>query len=144
MDQLLLCNALQEYGVEETVGGQHNPRILRYFKEIGHDWVKDDETAWCSAFVNWICKISGFEYTGKLNARSWLDIGEEVSDICDADVVIFWRSSPNSWKGHVGFPINYDEDGKHINCLGGNQSNMVNIAGYDKGRLLGFRKLSMK
>jgi len=138
---LLLDIALREHGVEETIGGMHNPVILQYFRECGHSWVKDDETAWCSAFMNAMALRAGLEYTGKLNARSWLDIGEEIESPMPGDVVIYWRGSIESWKGHVGIFINYDEDGKHINTLGGNQSNKVCISGYDKGRLLGFRRL---
>ena len=138
----LLIQALREYGIEETVGGQHNPNVLKYFKEIGHEWVKDDETAWCSAFVNWCAMKCGYEYTKKLNACSWLAIGEKIENPHPGDIVIFWRASPDSWKGHVAIYINHDEDERHINVLGGNQSNMVNIRGYDKGRLLGYRRLN--
>ena len=60
--------ALGEYGVKEIVGGKHNERILQYFKEIGHEWVKDDETAWCSAFANWVVKTYGEKGSGELNA----------------------------------------------------------------------------
>lgn len=137
----LLIKALTQYGVEEIVGGQHNATIVNYFKECGHEWVKDDETAWCSAFVNWCAKTTGYEYTGKLNARSWLDIGEEVSDPMPGDIVIFWRGSQNSWKGHVAIFINKGEDNVHLNVLGGNQGNKVCISQYDKGRVLGYRRL---
>ena len=138
----LLTIALREYGVEEIVGGIHNERIVRYFKDIGHAWVRDDETAWCSTFVNWCAKLSGYEHDNKLNARSWLDSGEKVDDPQPGDIVIFWRGSRDSWKGHVAIFINFDEDGRHINVLGGNQGNMVKISGYDKGRVLGYRRLN--
>lgn len=138
---ILLDIALREYGVEETIGGMHNPRILEYFRECGHSWVKDDETAWCSAFINAMALRAGLEYSGKLNARSWLDLGEEIKSPMPGDIVIFWRAHPDSWKGHVGIFINYDEDGEHINVLGGNQANSVCISKYDNGRLLGFRRL---
>lgn len=139
----ILQEALKEYGVEEIVGGKHNPIITGYFDEIGHGWVKDDETAWCSAFINAMALRAGLEISGKLNARSWLDVGVPVEDFIGEDnvIVIYWRGSPDSWKGHVGIPINHDEDGRHINTLGGNQGNMVRISGYDSGRLLGYRKL---
>ncbi len=142
INQEILNVALSQYGVKETVGGQHNATILNYFKEIGHSWVKDDETAWCSAFANWVALKACTERSGALNARSWLETGTPVSDPIPGDVAIFWRGTPDSWKGHVAFFINYDEDGQHINVLGGNQGNMVQITGYDKGRLLGFRRLN--
>jgi len=140
----LLSEALKEYGVEEIVGeAEHNPAILKYFKEIGHSWVHDDETAWCSAFINAMAFRSKLEMSGKLDARSWLKVGVSVPDFVGLDnvIVIYWRGSVSSWKGHVGIPINYDEDGVHINTLGGNQGNMVRISGYNKGRLLDYRQL---
>jgi uncharacterized protein (TIGR02594 family) len=131
--------ALGEYNMTEYSGSKHNQRIIEYFKKSGHSWVKNDETAWCSAFVNWVMAEAGLPKTGKLNARSWLDVGRKVTNPQPGDVVIFWRSSKNSWKGHVGFYVT--ERNGYIYCLGGNQSNKVNIAGYKKDRLLGYRRL---
>ena len=135
----LIEKALREYGVMEIVGDTDNPDILKYFHEIGHEWVLNDETAWCSAFVNWVAKTCGYEYTGKLNARSWLDIGSVILDFELGDVAVLWRGSPDGWKGHVGFPVRKTEH--HIWLLGGNQSNMVRISPYPIDRLLGYRRL---
>lgn len=135
----LVIKALNEFNVTELVGTAHNAKIINYFKEIGHAWVKDDETAWCSAFINAIAKRVGLEHSGKLDARSWLKIGKEVNTIDEADIVVFWRSSRESWKGHVGIPIREDED--NVYTLGGNQNNCVCIKPYHKGRVLGYRQL---
>ena len=97
--------ALSQYGVSEIPGRADNPTIVNYFHEIGHKWVADDETAWCSAFANWVCKRSNLTMSGKLNARSWLSVGTKVKYPQTGDIVVLWRSSPNSWKGHVGFFI---------------------------------------
>lgn len=142
----LIDVALQEYGVKEVSGGTHNPRILKYFEEIGHEWVTTDEAAWCSAFVNWVCFKAGFKGSGKLNARSWGNIGEKVeSGVEEArigDIVIYWRDSPESWKGHVGFYISHSKT--HIYTLGGNQSNMVKITPYPMIQLLDIRRLTLQ
>ena len=136
----LLMFALGQYGVAELKGdGQHNDVIVNYFKEIGHKWVSDDETAWCSAFMNYCAKMVGREMSGKLNARSWLNVGEEVEEPQPGDVVIFWRGSKDSWKGHVAIFINKDENYHYV--LGGNQSNMVKISPYANYRVLGYRRL---
>ena len=95
-------------GEQEIVGSEHNSKIISWFKEIGHSWVTTDETAWCSCFVNYIAKISNAEYSGKLNARSWLSIGEEIKHPLPGDIVVFWRESPKSWKGHVGVFVGYN------------------------------------
>jgi len=134
----LLEVGLSQYGLKEIPGIKNNPEIMKYFHSIGQDWVQGDETAWCSAFVNWCAKKKGLEYTGKLNARSWLNLGMECS-LNVADIVVLWRESPDSWKGHVAIPIK--EDDNYIWCLGGNQGNMVKISPYPKGRILKYIKL---
>jgi uncharacterized protein (TIGR02594 family) len=131
--------ALSQVGIKEIVGRKHNPEVLKYFKETGQSWVTTDEMAWCSAFANWICKKSGLPYTGKLNARSWLKVGRKVDMPKLGDIVVFWRESPQSWKGHVAFFIR--ETKNWIYVLGGNQNNQVKISAYPKYRLLQYRRL---
>lgn len=137
----LLNIALGEYGVTEVIGDHHNPRILQYFKEIGHTWVTTDETAWCSAYANWVALKAGCHRSGKLTARSWLTVGRPVDTPSIGDIVVFWRERRTSWKGHVGFFIGYSEDKKYIYVLGGNQNNRVCIKAYPTSRLLGFRSI---
>lgn len=138
----ILKMALTQYGVTEIKGANHNPTIVKYSADIGYKGIVDDETAWCSIFINWCAMKVGLERSNKLNARSWLGIGEEVSNPQPDDVVVFWRSSPDSWKGHVGLFISYSEDKKFIHCLGGNQNNQVKISPYSADRLLTFRRLN--
>ena len=131
--------ALSQVGVKEIVGLGHNPTILKYFDEIGHSWVDDDETAWCSAFVNWVCFKNNLSMSGKLNARSWLKVGEKVTNPKVGDIVVFWRVSRSDWRGHVGFFIS--QRNGVIYTLGGNQGNQVCIKAYNQNRLLEFRRL---
>lgn len=137
----LLNIALSQYGVKEIQGKAHNPTIVGYSKEIGYGGVITDETAWCSIFMNWCALKADLPRSGKLNARSWLTVGEETEEPQLGDVVIFWRGSLNSWKGHVAIYINHSEDKKYIYCLGGNQNNQVCIQSYKASQLLGYRKL---
>ncbi len=81
------------------------------------------------------------ETTKKANARSWLHVGVSVVDPEPGDVVIFWRESPNSYKGHVGIFMGYSQDKTRIYTLGGNQGNMVSQSAYSASQLLGFRRL---
>ncbi len=132
--------ALGLYGLKEIVGKLDNPKIIGFFNELGFDGKKmKDETAWCSAFVNWCCKTVGLPYSGKLNARSWLKVGTSTTNPQIGDIVVLWRESRSSWKGHVGFFVR--ETSRHIYILGGNQGNAVNIKAYNKNRLLEYRKL---
>ena len=134
--------AKQYIGTKEIAGSTHNPKVVKMFAAVGHDWVKDDETAWCAAFVGFVLKQCNLPYTGKLNARSYLDIGEPVAieDAVPGDVVIFSRGNPSGWQGHVAFYVSHTDT--HVNVLGGNQSNAVNIKPYSRSRLLGVRRIS--
>ncbi|WP_452219947.1 TIGR02594 family protein [Lacinutrix salivirga] len=137
----IINKALSEYGVKEIIGSKDNHRILKYFNDIGFDGSKlKDETAWCSAFVNWVAKTTGYEYSGKLNARSWLKIGHSTKTPQVGDIVVLWREKQNSWKGHVGFFIKQSKNFVYV--LGGNQRNMVCIKAYPKSRVLDYKKLN--
>jgi len=127
------------YGLKEIPGEQNNPIILGMFQDLGFNWVQNDETAWCSLFVNWIAWKTGMERSGKLDARSWLDVGEKILTPELGDLVVFWREDPSSWKGHVG--IYSGQDREVIYSLGGNQGNMVKTSPYDQYRLLAYIRL---
>lgn len=136
----LINKALYEYGVKEVIGAKDNPRVLKYFDQIGFNGSKlKDETAWCSAFANWVAKTEGFEYSGKLNARSWLTVGQSTNHPGIGDIVVLWRDNPKSWKGHVGFFVKQTQS--YVYILGGNQANMVCIKAYPKSRVLDYKKL---
>ncbi len=132
--------ALSQYGVTEISGGKDNPEVLKYFDILGYDGSKlHDETAWCSAYINWCAIQAGLPYSGKLTARSWLNVGDKVSEPKLGDLVVYWRGNLDSWKGHVGVFIR--EEKGVIYTLGGNQSNQVNITPYSKERLLNYIRL---
>jgi uncharacterized protein (TIGR02594 family) len=140
MKDLILYGLSEFYGIDEISGANHNPLILQFFHEIGHKWVKDDETAWCAAVHSYIHKKCGYQYTGKLNARSWEDFGEKLEKPEFGCTVVFWRMSKTSGYGHVGLFIR--ENINYVWVLGGNQSNSYNISKYSKEQLLGYRKIS--
>jgi uncharacterized protein (TIGR02594 family) len=134
----LLELALMHYGLKEIPGVENNPEILGFFKDIGHQWVQNDETAWCSAFLNAIAKRTGYQRSNRLDARSWSYVGKDTQIPEIGDIVILWRDNPNSWKGHVGLFINKDD--KYVYVLGGNQNNSVCISPYPIKRVLRYRK----
>lgn len=137
----LLQVAMHEAGTEEVEGSLSNERILQYADEAGFDFYQTDETPWCSVFLSWVALKAGFERSTKANARSWLNVGKEIGNPEPGDIVIFWRDSINSWKGHVALFVGYSQDLSQIYCLGGNQSDQVSISTYSVDRLLGFRRL---
>jgi len=136
----ILEKALSQYGVKEILGKKNNPQIIQYFKETNLNFKHfSDETAWCSAFINWVAKTSGYEFSGKLTARSWLKVGESIEKPIPGDIVVLWRESPSSWKGHVGIYIR--ETRRYVYVLGGNQKKMVCIKAYPKSRVLDYKRL---
>ncbi|MTI22657.1 TIGR02594 family protein [Fulvivirga sp. RKSG066] len=139
----IISTAVAELGQKEISGPDaHNQTIVNYAHESGFNWVNDDETPWCSIFVNWVAKKSNLKGTNKANARSWLLIGQNTDTNPEpGDVVIFWRESIHSWKGHVGFFFGYSKSGDRVYCLGGNQGNQVSISAYPTDTVLGFRRL---
>jgi len=135
----LFLEMIKMYGLKEIVGNRHNPQIVAMFAEIGFDWVKDDETAWCSAALNYFCKKLGYERSGKLDARSWLKMPIMVLQPSLGDIVVFWRNDPNSWEGHVGLFV--AQDLTTVWCLGGNQGDMLCIKPYPRDHVLGYRQV---
>ena len=134
--------ACGEYGVKGIAGDKHNPRIVTYFRAPGFSWVKDDETAWCAAFVNWCFWKAGLKVPGTLAARSFLTVGKKTLVPKLGDLVVLWRVTKDSPYGHVGFFIKEEKDGIYI--LGGNQSNAVNIQLFPKSQVLEYRTYSDK
>ena len=145
MEMTPLQTALTYYKVKEHPDlNISHPALAEMIQwMMGKDY-DDSKIAWCSIFMNWVCHLSGYERSGKATARSWMKVGIEVKleDAIPGDVVIFWRGSPNDWRGHVGIFIN-DTNGQ-IQTLGGNQENSVVILGYSKKRLLKIVRLKSR
>ena len=139
--------ALSQYGITETQGPENNPEIMKYFHETGRKWVSNDETPWCDAFMDWCAMKAGLKFSPGLNARGWLEMGEEVKRedvarlILEIPIIcIFWRGSIDSKLGHVGLVPRINETATW--SLGGNQGiGQVNIHLFLKYRELGFRRL---
>jgi len=129
-----------EYGIVEYAGSRNNPQIIKYFSETGHENIKNEETSWCAAYMNWCAKKAGLDYPENLLARSWLNIGQEVESPQLGDIVVFWRNKKNSWTGHVSLFIYKDEKQNKIYCLGGNQNEKVCIAPYPAETVLAYRR----
>jgi uncharacterized protein (TIGR02594 family) len=134
--------AKQYLGQSEIPGVKDNPFILRVLRALDSS-IRSEETAWCSAFVNFCAREAGYESTGKLNARSWLTVGDKIPlELAKlGDVVILWRGIKDGWMGHVAFLDHYNAKRGLLYLLGGNQSDAVNISSYGTDRLLGIRRL---
>lgn len=135
--------AMGEIGTTEVVGRTHNPRILEYHAATGLH-ASNDETSWCGSFVAWCLQQSGVDYKNVFPqaaaARTWLRFGHTLKTPTYGCIIIFWRKSPTSWEGHVGFFVGWaDENHEYVKVLGGNQRNRVEIMEYKSLQILGFR-----
>ena len=131
-----MVHATREAGAgvrEDERPRRSNPRVNEYLRTVG---LSDDETPWCSAFVNWCMGQAGMAGTGRGNARSWLHWGTPIADCRLGAVAVFRRGQDRS-RGHVAFYVG--DAGGQLLVLGGNQGNRVCVLGYDRGRLLGLR-----
>lgn len=127
--------AIAELGVhEDSLPGQHNARIVEYHQTTSLR-ATDDETPWCSAFVNWVLVKSGRKGTNSAAAKSWLDWGNPVVSPSPGVITVIKRKSggfsqaTGSQSGfHVGFFISSSQS--HIRLLGGNQSDQVRYSNF--------------
>jgi uncharacterized protein (TIGR02594 family) len=125
------------HGVEEVAGDEHNPRIIEYLATVSVGFTSD-ETAWCSAFVNWNMRQAFIKGTNLANARSWLTWGQSC-DPRPGAVIVLWRERVDSWKGHVGFFGGIIDNGARVLVRGGNQGNQVSTQPYPVSRILDYR-----
>ena len=122
-------------GTRETPGTGSNPVILDWAGDLGIPY-KGDDIPWCGLFVaHCIASTLDREPTPSnvLGARAWQSFGIRTAPTPGA-VMVFWRQSPQSGKGHVGFYAG--EDATAYRILGGNQSDSVSLAWVAKDRLV--------
>jgi uncharacterized protein (TIGR02594 family) len=134
-----LEEARRQLGTAEAPGPASNPEILQWASDLGIRYSGDD-IPWCGLFVaHCIGSTLPDERlpNNPLGARSWERFGAACEPTLGA-VMVFWRESPASGKGHVGFYNGEDQHAFHI--LGGNQSDQVSVARVGKDRVVGARQ----
>jgi uncharacterized protein (TIGR02594 family) len=124
-----------ERGVAEQRNGD-NPKIVEYHRSTLLN-AKNDETPWCSSFVNWVFMKSGLERTKSAAARSWLNYGVSLEKPRLGAVVVISRGN-SLWQGHVGFYYG-QKDKENFFMLGGNQADKVSVQIFPNAKILGFR-----
>ena len=127
--------AVEQMGVSEIPGHDHEKRIVEYFTATTYH-ASDDETPWCSAVHCWIHKQSSVPHTRSAAALSWLDWGVECKKKIGCTIVL----DRGKGRGHVGFYLGEDDANYFI--LGGNQSNTYKVQSFSKNEGKGwyFRK----
>jgi uncharacterized protein (TIGR02594 family) len=131
-----LAAARAELGQREQAGDADNPRIVAYYREVGHSEIRHDETAWCAAFVGAMLERAGWRSTRSLMARSYLSWGMPLASGRPGAVAVFRRGIDES-AGHVAFWLG--EAGGRIQVIGGNQGDAVSITTMPRADLLGLR-----
>lgn len=123
-------------GTKEVAGARgNNPVILDWADNLDIHYPGDD-VPWCGLFVGHCLAATLPEEVlppNPLGARQWGAFGEPTQPRLGA-VMVFWRESKNSGKGHVGFYTG--ETASAFRILGGNQSNQVSMAWIAKDRFL--------
>ena len=122
--------AENEEDVTEFSDGS-NPRIIEYLASCNGLTPRqkaDDDTAWCSAFVNWCIQLSGLQGTDSPAARSWASWGVRDPGPGEGSIVVWKRyEGPDGALklvgGHVAFLL--ADEGDKLYVLGGNQGNKV-------------------
>ncbi|MEZ5853943.1 MAG: TIGR02594 family protein [Hyphomicrobiaceae bacterium] len=131
-----MTHAWGELGQREVAGRGSNARIADYFRRVGHPDISDDAVPWCAAFVGACLERAGIASTQSLLARSYLDWGAPALDERPGAIAVLTRGTDPA-AGHVGFLVGATPDG--IFLLGGNQSDAVSIARFDRSRLIALR-----
>lgn len=130
--------AKAEVGTLEWAEGS-NPKVIAYYKDAGFPGIKDDDVAWCSAFVGAMLARSGVKPSGSLLARSYLNWGVPVQakDVVPGGTYIGVIPRGADWQGHTFF-IEKIVAGK-VYALGGNMKDSVRRDIYKQKDLLGIR-----
>ncbi|BAU40166.1 hypothetical protein [Ralstonia phage RSP15] len=136
--------AISQRGVNEE---ENKAQIIEYHK-IGGGINTNEQTPWCSSFVNWCLKKANVKGTGSALARSFLNWGKDVGTTnipYGAIVVLRGTRGPSS--GHVCFVTK--DLGNKIEVIGGNQTTdgshrydtggRVTIVNFPKDRIVGAR-----
>lgn len=132
-----MTKALSYMGEKEIKGIKNNSKIVSMWERIKAPF-RDDETPWCAAFVGSVLEECGIKSTRKANARSYQYYGNPITKPEYGCIVVLWRESKTSAKGHVGFLLGVTPQGDPV-VLGGNQGDCVSSKVFPKHRVLCYR-----
>jgi uncharacterized protein (TIGR02594 family) len=128
--------AFNEIGVHEQ-GNNSGPDLARY-RQLAQCGV--DHDPWCAIFVNAMLASCNPAVPGTRSAssQSFRDSANfvKLGGPALGAIVVFWRNSPRSGLGHVGFYRG--ETAESVYVLGGNEDNMVQIEPLSKSQLRGY------
>lgn len=135
MQELSWIKTARSYiGLREIRGTRHNQTILNWIKQLG-GWFKDDETPWCGTFIAHCLTVNNRAIPKHwYRAKAYADYGTRLNKPAYGCLGVMSRTGG----GHVTFIVGQTKDGRYLVGLGGNQSNMVNLALFPRTRFTHF------
>ena len=98
-ENLIVNKAKAEIGNGEIGGNNKGDYVKKYNRGL--------EAPWCAGFVSYILtesNIDSLEYS--LSAKAIYNEAKQENRLTDypqaGDLIVFWRGSKGSWKGHIG------------------------------------------
>lgn len=143
-------------GTKEIKGEATNPHIASWLTLLGWDKkfaISNDETPWCSTFVNAMAKMKGLECSQSPRAKSWLNTGSSITidkvreSLYPQDcgiVAVFHRGAIGSPAGHVVIFEKWIKGDKNkFQSIGGNESDQVkrSIYSIESEKFIEFRMI---
>ncbi len=141
LNKRILKRAASQIGIKEGAGAGNNPQVQEYlaYGSKSNKAEHPDSVAWCSGYECWVHEKEGEESTNNLMARSWEKWGVDSSnDPLPGDVFTKYRGEKSKGFGHVGTFLK--RVGNTIYVLGGNQSDMVNVAMFNTATMTSIRR----
>jgi uncharacterized protein (TIGR02594 family) len=132
-----LLEGLKWMNTEEAPGAADNPDILEWARAEGGAIAKSyhsDSIPWCALYANMVLTKVGLQGTETLWALDWSDWGTRLP----GPAVGAFAPMKRQGGGHIAIVVGRDQHG-NLMCLGGNQSDAVNIKPFDATRPLSFR-----
>lgn len=150
---LYLRKAIEDVGIQEWVYDNRrrkvsNPIVEQWIKRVQGERMDARSTPWCAYWVGAKLEEANISSTKSGMARSYLKWGNEVwsrkerwdpTRIREGDIAVFWRGTKDdNVTGHVGFIVDWDDDGVFI--LGGNQGDKVSVQYFSLRKLISVRR----
>lgn len=132
---MLMAGCEEAKKIREIKGAEHSERVIEYHDATSLN-ANDDETPWCSSFVNWTMEQAGHQGTNSAAALSWKKWGLEVGEPVYGAIAVI---DHGNGKGHVGFVAGVSRDGKTVYLMGGNQSDRVKISAFSADEISSYR-----
>jgi len=142
-----------EAGAKEISGNNRGPWVKKYLNGLA-----PEGNSWCAGFVSWCHEEAPgampFEYSvGARDIRNQFRRSGWSYDASEAqpqpgDIVVWWRGTIDSWKGHIGLVHHY-KDGI-LYTIEGNRGNFpAKVQSYNyvlsrMDKLLGFGRIGLE